>query len=530
MTTAQGDFFLRLNPLFVRCVRARMRPRTLATWSVIVLVVCGFIFAMAFIGGTRLTTRGNVALAVIAPFLALQSFLLLLLGTGACAQGLAHERDVGILDFHRMSPMSARKKILGFLFGLPVREYFLFALTLPFVAAAVAMSNLSTLRVLEFYVVFLSSALLYHLTGMAAGMVSRRARRAGWSAQLMVMLLYFVLPQVGHVGFSTFSHLTYLPTLQHLLADQASGTEFFRGLGLAAPGGIPFYGIELRPALYTLLLQGFASFTFFSIVQRKLADDQNPAFTKTHALAFFGVLTFLLVGSVWPYWTGAAGGKGIFATFARAAMPNFAPTAAALTFFALSLVIATLLLHSTTPTTHAFLRGLRRSRKLKSATVPMAADEAPSLWIAALFILITGSGYAALVTASGGPASGGLLAAGPIAVFALVILEVQGLRTRFAPKGFFLVLAGLWILPAMMLSLILAAGVYHPGVGVLASVSPFWAIYGALSLSFGGAANPFARTYGPEMFIATLALHAILAAVILWRARVYLETWRAKSS
>ena len=64
--------------------------------------------------------------------------ILMGLGTGQVASGLARERLEQLVDYQRMTPMTPTAKILGYLFGLPIREYFLFALTLPFLAFAQA--------------------------------------------------------------------------------------------------------------------------------------------------------------------------------------------------------------------------------------------------------------------------------------------------------------------------------------------------------------------------------------------------------
>ena len=44
-------------------------------------------------------------------------------------------RASGILDFHRVSPLTPTELTLGFFFGAPIREYLLFAATLPFSVA-----------------------------------------------------------------------------------------------------------------------------------------------------------------------------------------------------------------------------------------------------------------------------------------------------------------------------------------------------------------------------------------------------------
>ena len=63
------------------------------------------------------------------------------LGTGRVASITAEERESGLLDYQRMTPMNPFSKIIGYIFGIPAREYYMFFFTLPFLAHAVLVGN-----------------------------------------------------------------------------------------------------------------------------------------------------------------------------------------------------------------------------------------------------------------------------------------------------------------------------------------------------------------------------------------------------
>ena len=514
-----SPFWARQNPIFVRCLRSRLRPNQALAYGAITVVIAGFIFAMVFLAGGRVAGTAIVARTAIVPLLALQSFILLLLGTGSAATGVALERDLGMLDFHRMTPMSPTSKILGFLFGLPVREYFMFALTLPFMLAAFVLAEVSLFRVLELYVVFGSGVLLYHLTGMAAGMVTKRARRASWLAQAIVLILYFVLPQFGHAGFTSFSYLTYMPTLRSLLAEEAGVggwsivAELQKAFGLGAEIDVPFFGLMLRASLYSLFIQGLASLSFFLIVRRKLKDEAAPSFGKTYAVALFAAVTTLLVGSVWPYWVGAVKKLSLFA-LAKGGGATFQPEAALLVFVVLIVVFGAFVLSIVTPGEASFLRGIRRARRLKLQHAPPRADEAPGLWVALALAGICAAGYLSLVVyalrnGGAGLAGGTGIAEAlvPATIMGLTLVEVHGARARLEGKLFLVYVFGLWIVPLMVMAVLAAAAGYSTPMGMLGSISPLWSIQASV--------HPLFLAMGKSAGLPRGSWEVVIAAVVL---------------
>ncbi len=61
----------------------------------------------------------------------LQTIILVIVGATQVAGSVGGVRESNILDFHRISPLPPLATTLGFFLGAPIREYILFALTLP---------------------------------------------------------------------------------------------------------------------------------------------------------------------------------------------------------------------------------------------------------------------------------------------------------------------------------------------------------------------------------------------------------------
>ena len=114
----------------------------------------------------------------IFPLLILQGIILFLFGTGQVAGGMTAESDEGSVDYQRLAPMSPLAKTLGYLFGLPVREYVMFLATLPLTALSLWKGHVPAAAWLPVYGVFLLSVLLYHLTGLVSGTVVKNKRWA----------------------------------------------------------------------------------------------------------------------------------------------------------------------------------------------------------------------------------------------------------------------------------------------------------------------------------------------------------------
>ncbi len=298
-----------MNPIVMKSVRSRLRARHAISWGLIIFTVTAFVSAIVYAAQVEQADvlPADAARFTLFPVLIIQAVVLMVLGTGAVATGVAQEREDGLLDYQRLTPMRAWSKLLGYLFGLPVREYALFALTLPFLLIGVVRGGFPVGTVLHFYVIFFSAVFVYHMTGIVAGMVSKRPRQAGFFSQGMVLILYFVLPTLSHLGFAFFEFLTIRPALFGLIAQEiervGGSTEVLTESALTALDSfrdIPFFGVTIAPAMYSLMVQGALLVTLWTVAHRRLRDDSAILFSKFFSVVFFVCVAVFTLGSVWP--------------------------------------------------------------------------------------------------------------------------------------------------------------------------------------------------------------------------------------
>jgi len=543
-----------LNPLpiWAKCARARLRTKHMLSWGIIVVSVTAFVFLMTYLTSTHrgILNQEEAAKATFIPIIIIQSILLMLLGTGAVASGLSREREERLLDYHRMSPMSASAKIIGFLFGLPVREYFLFLLTLPFVVFAVIKSDFPVAKLAHFYLVFFTSVWMYHMTGMVAGMASSRPRMAAVMAQGMVVVLYLILPRLELVGLRFFEYFTVLPTFWGMVYEEVStttaGYQDPMALEMALRyKNVPFFNVPLHSTTYTLLVQGFLLTTMFIIVRRKWKDEFSHPLAKLSALLFYaGVLVFL-TGNLWPIVSDRAvydallwrlGAPDAFDGSSRI-MPVQILTVMMFVFLVVSGLICLLMINVVTPTRHTIEKGLRRAAKLALPRVPYNSDAASSLPVTFMMIGLSTAAAAALVLRADEAGwfferwPSAAACAPPLLLFAAVMLFIQGVRERFSPRIFLVATFLLWMLPAFACMIIFAAEeAWVPGSYISLPFPPMAAVF-ATGLFFHetvvGGRSPMAGFTPILPHLSTLAWVGT-GFYLMLAAAVQIELWRWK--
>lgn len=374
------------NPIFIRYCRSRLRPVSFAAWASIILVFTGFAFFMSFLAPQK---WGNASVEAAAGFafvtiIVVQCGLLMFKGSFNMATGITREGIEGILDYQRLSPMSPLSKALGYLFGLPVQEWALFALTLPFLGYILYTGDIPLFKIAKVYAVMLPAVMLYHMTGFLAGMVVKQRFLAGFLSQILMVLLYFILPQLSNIGYVFFEYLTIYPVLFDELAGILPNWE------LQEP--VRFYQYHVPVWLFSIGMQLSLFGIFLIIVLRKWRNENAHLLGKHAAVGIFAGGLAVFLGTILPL---IPDGK-IFPPFMRDNFTNaeadiaeavvkvrdmIEPQTLAMPgVFGLFVFISICLMVSfITPARETRMKELRRMRKLGWKKIPSGADAATSL-------------------------------------------------------------------------------------------------------------------------------------------------------
>lgn len=534
------------NPLVVRSVRTRLRLPLLLSWTLITVVASAFLYIVIYANAAKQESisEAEAARDAILPLLIMQGLILMVLGTGAVAGGIARERTYRLLDYQRLTPMTPSAKIVGLLIGLPIREYFMFAVSLPFVVYAAVKGGLPLWVLAQFYAVFIGSAVVYHTTGLAAGMVVGKPWQAGTLSQGLVVVLYLLLPQISHFGFTFFEYLTARPAFygminEFLLPDSISA-EVRERLADFRYQSVAFYGFELSPLLFSLAVQGFAFMSLYVIIYRKWQSQARLPFSKAYALLFFALVQLFLVGSVLPFLTS----DDLFAKLTEVAQrrdPVRDPgrslvLAILMVTLSVSGCAAMLTVYLCTPSWYQSLAGLRRAKRQGRARLRSTDDAASGLPVAIACVLMSWLGFIAVhraaVLADRVPYDNGL---GdlllPMVFFAAVLIVVQQVIEQLSERAFVMVLFVCWLIPVLVGIIVasaggnVAAGLYialpFPGVALLFS--------SVLIMSDASTPLPYdvlpatVARHDVGLVVVSVCVYACAAAIMLalawWRAR-----------
>ena len=385
------------NPIFLRYCRSRLRIRGLGITLLITVIIAGFIVALVSSIGVRTRTDPvDAARFAIIPLLVLQGILLFILGTAHVAGGMTAERDEGVIDYQRLIPMSPLSKVIGYLFGLPVREYVAFLATVPFTAWSLWRGQVAWNVWLPLYTVVFSAALLYHFTGLLTGTVARNRRWAFLTSIGLVFCLYTVIPQMAKFGLVFFKYLTIMPVLEESLPGllPAPAAASLKVLQRLAPT-VKFFNLNFSEVIFTLFSQGGLVLTFVVMLCRKWRRAESHLLGKLWAFGFFVWIQILLLGNALPLIDpGHLFPSRGFWGAARVAV-NWRPTsieAVAMSgiYGFVTLLLIFLLASIITPSAEHQMRGWRRARKHGAASLPLLADAATGFWFV-LFMSIAGA-------------------------------------------------------------------------------------------------------------------------------------------
>ena len=479
-----------MNPLILKGIRENLRFKHLIAAGLFSLIVCSTVYLTAFLQGsegkfsvnpeTKEWVKGedspvNGARNAFTFLLALQGFYLMFLGTGRVASITAEERESGLLDYQRMTPMNPLSKIVGYIFGIPSREYYMFLFTLPFLGHAIIAGELPWGNIIHLYSVFFCSVILYHLTAHAVGLVVPKPRAASWVSRIVVLGLYVVLPGLGQAGISFLSFLTILPTyfgkilpviqkeVDHKKGDfdyESQITEFWQD--------VPFFDFTISPTTFTFLMQGLLILALLVTGYRKWRNQALPALSKPSAFFIYSIFQFLLLGCLWTFFdrgeaSGLIGQELSANEFYRKEERIMGLILVISIFFSLSVLFILCLINICCPNRHLYLKGIQRIAKFNLARIPRIADESSGLFLTLILAAITLFTYCLLISLALDSEAWELtstfhsLSLIPAAILMLAVIYLQASRELWFNLGFWGFVGLLWITP-LLASLVIGVG------------------------------------------------------------------------
>ena len=300
------------NPIFIKHVRSRLRWQPLATGAVVVVVLSLCIVWAGYENDALWNGHAFEWLVM------LQGVVLIIMGASQVSAAVGGARLSGILDFHRVSPLTPAELTLGFFFGAPIREYLLFACTLPFVALFMAFGVPTVHGYIELLLFLVALAWVFHGLALLNSLIMKPGRNTrGAVAVIGILLLFFVY--VMRMG-------RFLPSIT-LFEDDARLT---------------FFGSSLPWLAVVLFYIGSLLFFIYLAGCRRMGAERIHPFSRPQAIAALAALSFLTLGGVWQ--TGENGVVEVIVLY-------------------LLVLAALLLILLVTPTQAEYSKGLWRARK-----------------------------------------------------------------------------------------------------------------------------------------------------------------------
>ena len=372
-----------LNPIFHRYRRSRLRLSSLITGALVYGGASLFFYLVA-LGYTVTKTSKSIEETAIYPFaftLFLQVFILTFVGTGEVAAGMARESIDRVLTYQRLTPLSPATKIMGYLTGLPVRQFYHFAITLPVTVLIIRTGSIPFEIWGSIYAVLFTSTLMFYLLAMSVGLIMGK-KFSALISQGLVFLLYFALPQLSNFGFIIFEYLTLRPVI--FSAAQKVDSRF----QLASGHSSLFYNWELSHTVYSIALQTLLSLIFFCLLLRRWRLESSHLLSKIQCLVIAGILNFIILGSIW---TNTANGSMLVIKYTTR-HPQLSAVvsdinkqvevigAAILSLYGLIGIISAILLQYVyTPSRDAYLAGFRKRRKRGNRLLSIFKDSASGI-------------------------------------------------------------------------------------------------------------------------------------------------------
>ncbi len=256
------------NPIFVKHLRSRLRPGQALPGLAVVLIICLIIM---YAGYQLNAFKNGTAFGVV---LTVQAIVLGIIGATQISAAVGGARESGILDFHRVTPMSPMAITLGFFFGAPIREYAMYAVTIPFALICVANEAPEFWGFVQIQIILFLGTWILHAFSLFNALVMKKPRAGARGA---IGLFFFIMMMSGNL-IATFGNAARF-------ANESPRLGFF---GVQLPW-LAVVFIYMIPFMYFLLIAS----------SRKMDTERAHALSKSQAVACLGTMSLLILGAIW---------------------------------------------------------------------------------------------------------------------------------------------------------------------------------------------------------------------------------------
>jgi heme exporter protein D len=156
---------------------------------------------------------------------------------------------------------------------------------------------------------------------------------------------------------------------------------------------VPFFNWTLSPFLFTLILQAGLIVTFATMAVRRWEKADKHSLSKLYALSVLAAFIFLVVGNLWPIITGQYLPFSILGNNNLDQLSDYIAIGLPLVYSLAVVMLCAFLFANSIPAHHAYLRGVRRARKLERKAALPWDDDSASISFMSLFVLLTLIGF-----------------------------------------------------------------------------------------------------------------------------------------
>jgi hypothetical protein len=304
------------------------------------------------------------------------------MGTSRAANSAAAERGEGILQFHRMTPMTVWEILTGYLMGMSVREYLLAGVGLLGELVCVVMGGVTVPQFILTNFILLTSTMFFHLVGVLVGV----SRTSSSGTTVTLASLIGVVPIIAIAfPFGDYAYLTPMPYyLQEMVSPVDMEELFYKYAALP----VLLFNLKFSPFVYSLILQAlFGGFVVYAL-GRKLGEPTSAAFSKPSAVALFSVVELLLMGRLWEGISRPQAENGILGMLSRVSDRTQFLTALLGVATVTGLLVALGLLKSLGPSENRLRKLFIKTKKYKLPKLPYWHDDTSAMLTAVVMCAI----------------------------------------------------------------------------------------------------------------------------------------------